>query len=73
MAMVHGLYINFSIESTPNHDKRGEREKKCQRDHSLHDELEPVRDIKKNNTIENGGITVDFWITKVHTSNQNSL
>ena len=46
MAMVHGLYINCSIESTPNHDKRGEREKKCQRNHSLHDELEPVRDIK---------------------------
>ena len=29
---VHGLtFINCSIESTPNHDQRGEREKKCQR------------------------------------------
>ena len=25
--------------------------------------------IEKNKTISDGGITVDFWITQVHTSN----
>ena len=40
---------------------------------SINTNTNKITKAKLNKTIEDGGITVDFWIIKVHTSNRNSL